>query len=259
MRCLAEQAKILLAEAEDNNLGVDKLQAAMDRWHTCSLCEQDYHGVVLCALGWACWKTYLGRPETDPTRIGAMRLLAGGLCGAKHYTDALSVYEAEFSMLRRLGDSESNLLAVQSNLASLYQFLGRSEEALSVRQEVYSVNLKLNGKQHGLTLIAANNYAHCLLTLRKCEEAKSLLRKTVPVARRVQREGDENTLRLRWNYARALREDDGATLDDLRKAVTTLEETAPIARRVLGISHPLALSIENYLQEAQAALRSRTE
>ena len=54
--------------------------------------------------------------------------------------------------------------------------------------------------------------------------------------------------------ARALHEDDGATLDDLRKAVTTLEETAPIARRVFGSSHPLASSIERYLRNARATL-----
>ena len=41
------------------------IQERWRRWHTCSLCEQKYHGVVRCALGWACWKTYLGRPETD--------------------------------------------------------------------------------------------------------------------------------------------------------------------------------------------------
>ena len=33
-----------------------------DRWHTCGLCEQRYHSVVKCAIGWACWKTYLHRP-----------------------------------------------------------------------------------------------------------------------------------------------------------------------------------------------------
>ena len=49
--CLAEQAKILRQEAEDNNLGVEAKQARFDRWHTCSLCEQEYHGVVQCALG----------------------------------------------------------------------------------------------------------------------------------------------------------------------------------------------------------------
>ena len=33
-------------------------------------------------------------------------------------------------------------------------------------------------------------------------------------------------------------EDPGATLDDLRDAVTTLEDTARIARRVFGGAHP---------------------
>ena len=66
--CLAEQAKILVAEAEENNLGDKVLNERWERWHTCSLCEQDYHGVVRCALGWACWKTYVGRPETDWAR-----------------------------------------------------------------------------------------------------------------------------------------------------------------------------------------------
>ena len=37
------------------------------RWHTCGLCEQRYHGLVACALGWACWKTYV----SSRLRIGA--------------------------------------------------------------------------------------------------------------------------------------------------------------------------------------------
>ena len=104
---------------------------------------------------------------------------------------------------------------------------------------------------------SASNYANLLNEMQRFQESKALFRKTIPVARRVQREGDENTLRLGWNYARALHEDDGATLDDLRKAVTTLEETAPIARRVLGSSHLLALSIENYRQDVHETLRAR--
>ena len=55
--CLAEQAKILVAEAEENNLDDDDWTARWRRWDTCSLCEQDYHGIVFCALGWAGWKT----------------------------------------------------------------------------------------------------------------------------------------------------------------------------------------------------------
>ena len=52
-------------------------------------------------------------------------------------------------------------------------------------------------------------------------------------------------------------EDDGATLDGLREAVTTLEEIEPIARRVLGGTHPLVVGIEAQLQESRAALRAR--
>ena len=87
--CLAEQAKILCAEAEENNLGDKVKTASWARWYSCSLCEQHYHGVVRCALGWACWKTYLGRPEVDRCRCLAMTELGNGLSAADHHEDAL--------------------------------------------------------------------------------------------------------------------------------------------------------------------------
>jgi hypothetical protein len=62
---------------------------------------------------------------------------------------------------------------------------------------------------------------------------------------------------LRWNYARALYEDDGATLDDLHEAVTTLEDAERIARRVLGGAHPTTENIAKTLRKARAALRAR--
>ena len=49
---------------------------------------------------------------------------------------------------------------------------------------------------------------------------------------------------------------DGATLDDIREAVATLEDFAPAARRVYGGGHPLASAIEDELQDTRAALRS---
>ena len=54
-----------------------------------------------------------------------------------------------------------------------------------------------------------------------------------------------------------LYKDDGATLGDLREAVTTLDDAALIARRVLGGAHPLTVGIERSLQKARAALRAR--
>ena len=64
------------------------------------------------------------------------------------------------------------------------------------------------------------------------------------------------TLRMRMNYARALCLNTGATPDDFREAVTTLEDTDRIARRVLGGAHPLAADFELALREARAALRA---
>ena len=49
---------------------------------------------------------------------------------------------------------------------------------------------------------------------------------------------------MKWDYADVLYADPDATLDDLREAVTTLEETARTARRVLGGAHPLTAGIE---------------
>ena len=217
------------------------------------MCEQYYHGVVRCALGWACWKTYLGRPEADRVRAGAMNLLGNGLSVARHDEEALSVREAELSMERRLGDSESNILVMQGNLANTYHLLGRLEEALRLRRDVYSATLRLFG-EHERTFIAANNYASTLANARRYKEARSLLRKTIPVARRVLGESRELTLRMRDIYATALHLNTDATLDDLREAVTTLEDVAPIARRVLGGAHPVTVEIEESLQNAQAAL-----
>ena len=54
------------------------------------------------------------------------------------------------------------------------------------------------------------------------------------------------------NYALALCNDPDATLDDVREAVTTLEDTARIARRVLGGSHPTTGAIEHELRNARA-------
>jgi len=96
-----------------------------------------------------------------------------------------------------------------------------------------------------------------LIYLQRYREAKSQLRRTLPVARRVLGEENEITFQLRWSYADALCKDPSATLDDLREAVTTFEDTTPIARRVLGGQHPFVTGIEGDLRAARAALRAR--
>ena len=257
-RRLAEQAKILMDEAEENNLGDDAFDARFRRWDTCSLCEQKYHTVVSCALGWAAWKTYAGRPEADWARGAAMDVLGNGLSTAKRCEEALSVRETLLATRRRIIDASANsILVAQSNLANSYESLGRHKSALHMKGDVYSGRLRLHGEEDGRTLASGNNYAFSLLGRERFEEAKSLWRKIMPVSRRVFGESNDLTLRMRFGYAIALYKDAGATLDDLHEAVTALEHTARTAQRVFGGAHPLTGGIEESLREARAALIAR--
>ena len=107
------------------------------------------------------------------------------------------------------------------------------------------------------TVDAANNHAVSLIHSKRVREARALLCKALPVARRILGDNSDLTLIIRWNYATALYKDAGATLDDLREAVTTLEDTERIARRVLGGAHPIAKATYHILQEVRGGLRAR--
>ena len=115
-------------------------------------------------------------------------------------------------------------------------------------------NLDLTSNQFQTCTI---NYAISLVCLKRFEEAKSLLRKVMPVARRVLGENASLTLVMRWTFAMALYNDTGATLEDLREAATTLEDAERIARRVFGGAHPTTTQIEIQLQGARLFLSAR--
>ena len=159
------------------------------------------------------------------------------------------------SMLRRLGVSDEDILRVQYDLALTYHALGRPE-ALQMRRDVYSGYLRLYGEEHRDTLIAADGYVGALITLKRFKEVKSLLRRTMPVARRVLGDCDNTTVSMRYRYASAVCVDDDVTLDDFREAVATLEDVERIARRVFGGAHPTTTGIEGALRRARAVLRS---
>jgi len=117
--------------------------------------------------------------------------------------------------------------------------------------------LKLKGEENSRSLQAADYYAKTLIRRELFEEAKALLRKIIPVARRVLGADYWLTLGIRGNYAIALYKDDGATLDDLRENVAMLEDADRIARRVLGGAHPTAVRIAECVEESRMLLRAR--
>ena len=77
------------------------------------------------------------------------------------------------------------------------------------------------------------------------------------MAQRVLGESNLLTFRMTLLYAATLCNDTSATLDDLREAVTTLEDKMRIARRVLGGAHPITVHMEASLQRARDWERAR--
>ena len=112
-------------------------------------------------------------------------------------------------------------------------------------------------KSSASRICAVSNCATSLFLLNNHKEGKSLLRKSIPVARRIHGESDTITLTLQMNYARALYDDPSATLGDLRESVETLEKTARIARRVFGSAHPEVVRVEKDLHSARVVLAAR--
>ena len=125
-----------------------------------------------------------------------------------------------------------------------------------MQKDVYEGHVLLHGKSHEGTLNAAYNYAATAQILHRHGEVKSFLKNEIPRARRVLGESHDTTFTMRWVYAEALCKDEGATVNDLREGVETLEDTVRIARRVLGNSHPTVAGIEESLGHFQAALNT---
>ena len=190
-----------------------------------------------------------GVPRVGPRYFFGLRRTTG-----RRFCDASAAWRAARSVaVAKCADD----IVVQGNLANTYESLGRPEKALTMQRDVYSGRLKLNGEEHPITLRAADNYAITLGNLQRYAESKAVLRKIMPLARRVLGESHELTLTMRQNYGAVLCNNPGATLDDTREAVTTLEESERVARHVYGGAHPLASGIEHALRNARAALRAR--
>ena len=97
-----------------------------------------------------------------------------------------------------------------------------------------------------MTLRAANNYAMSLIDIKRFEEAKRLLRKMTPVARRVLGAENKITLSMREDLSRAILDGDSSA-NEKRQALRTLEEVAGVMRRVLGPAHPETLHAQEEL------------
>ena len=247
--CLAEQAKILVAEADENNLDDKVFAERWARWHTCSLCGQGYHGVVYCALSWAQWKTYVGRPEADWNRRLAHAQLGSGLYAGGRFAEALVVFESYLAYQQR-NIQIYDTLGSQENIANCYWKLGRQDEALDIHRRVFTVRHARCGDGRTLdleTIEAAVNLSTTLQLLERHDEAARLLRPLVPGVHRALGREHEQAIKLCRILGAALTYSSDSK--DCDEGLSLLKTTLRTARQVLGPTHPNTSTLEEAIKE----------
>jgi len=224
----------MITDAEDNNLNLD---VNWVRWLTCSLCEQDYHGAVQCALGWACWKTHLGRPEANGLQMSAMAFLANGLYSSNMLEESLAIYAACHAMTLRYGFAEDSpeCISIRANMANCHADMGNQLESLDIFRKLHKLKLRTNEEE--LCLSSALSLSISLVENTHYAEAKELASAQISVCQRVHGAENHVTLKFRSTYAEAMANDPAASLDDLIEAEETLADVGRVMKRVLGISH----------------------
>ena len=259
MSCLVRQAQIATGDLDD----FDNSDAAWDKWTICGLCKQDFHGVVVNAIGWACWKTYVGFPEARDIRQSALSTLSFCICDADIAND-VSVHQARYDdVCRFLPNDEDNMLTAKANLAIAYSKDGREGEALLMEREIYAKTREIYGEESEDNINTVHNLAKLLLEAALHGEARTLLRDYLAVAPRSLGSDHQETLTLRLNYAVALvyeGDDEDEETDDEQDRADYLEAeriAADVDRRaelVFGTQHPLIIEAQDTLREVRDEL-----
>ena len=268
--CLAKQAKILCDEAEEVDWDDEGHNASWPKWTTCGLCKQDYHGVVCAALGWACWKAYVGLPEGDDMRCAALSTLSRSI----HHIPGMSViciHQANLDSVRRFmsDDDEDDLLRAQTHLAQAYENVGRTSEALALHREIYAKTKELVDEGEDLVHDLINTVSGLSSTLMEAgrfREARTLLHEHLTVASDSLGVDHVETLYIHLYYADSLiyeDDDHGEETDDEQDRKDFLEaeriaaDVLCRAERIYGSHHPGTLYARDILEDAREELAAQ--
>ena len=240
LSCLVRQARVACAEAAE-----EAVVEASTKWYKCSLCKQDYHGVVGCAVSWAGWATYM---DQSPYSLVALENLGVGQMKIGKHEEALNVFRAMQAMYVSRG---LDPVYANDNVAICLRELGRLDEALELTREYYTAMKKSKGAGHYDTLRAVNNLADLCRKSRTpngLSNACMLLRFHIPIA--TSNFGPEHplTMRMRENLVRSIMAKstwlpEKSSKGDLFEAQTIIEDLVPMIQRVYGADHPLTREV----------------
>ena len=161
---------------------------------------------VQVALGWACWKTYLGRQEEH----GEVRCMAMGALGtaliSSRPDEALPVCQTNLALMRRyFPHSQEAIINAQGNLGNLLMKLGRLDESLALKRDIHAKQVAALGVSHQKAILGGVNIVNSLNALKRFDESKLLVRdQLLPTARQSLGADHHLTIQLNRCLAKAL-------------------------------------------------------
>ncbi len=154
------------------------------------------------------------------------------------------------------GEKLSYTLAIQANLATCYNRLGRDEESIALHRSLYSQRVALRGRTHPDTLVAAHNHLNTLLATGRFDAGKAFLHEIAEDTSALA-PGSFMDIKFRSLHGLILVHQNAPSLDDYCKAVGIFEDLNKKLRRVMGANHPETVTNEKYLGDARERLRLR--
>ena len=145
-------------------------------------------------------------------------------------------------------------LATMGNIAICHDDLGHHEESLALRRKILATRRQRFSPEDPLILQDVANLGTSLVHTRQLTEARSLMRKYLPIARRVLGLDHEITFGLIENLAGAIFENALAPREDLVEVDEILTKQLKRLRQVLGAAHPATQRHENHLKKIQERL-----
>ncbi|MFD5159608.1 FxSxx-COOH system tetratricopeptide repeat protein [Streptomyces hawaiiensis] len=190
------------------------------------------------------------RSHQNESIVTAYFIAAQQLNSQGHKASALPLREAIFNYFKTsAGDSDTETIMAQSNLAASYESAGYMTRAVSMYEESLSHCEKVFGPQHRRTLAIRGNLASAYESAGETTRAISLYKKVLKQSIQVLGEDDPETLTMQNNLAYAYR-----VAGDLKRAIPLYKATLSQRARTLGGDHPSTLnSLNNLATACQAA------
>ena len=141
-------------------------------------------------------------------------------------------------------------------MCNCYAKLGRREEEISLRREIYATRAA-SAPTSELTLSSAFGLAEALNDSRRPElvkEAKAFLRKVLPSARRVLDPNNRALLQLQLSYAKSMNLDEPVVPAEIRESIVILEDLERRSLRIYGAANHMTSVIQGYLSAARRIL-----